>query len=367
MGACFDTGNALYYGFPEHWIPVLGQRIRRVHLKDNRVGVGGGVTPAPLLAGDVNWPAVREALAAVRYDGWLTAEVLPHYRYHAERLIFDTRANLDTIVVGLFESLIQEERTVKEGKGGTPAPAFEPFGQPGLNETIQAKLTQYISEQRLSAGARLPSQSALASALRVSTLSLREAMRALEALGIVEARAGSGWYVREFTFDALARGLAYTFRLNGRSFGDLLEIRMRLEASYLPEVVPLLTGADLAALEGLVQEMERGAGAGQEFDAPDRAFHMRLFRGKVRNEIFVEIIELFWTLYPHLPSPGRPGRESLLADASSHRAILSAVVAGDAALAVRRLTESLQGAVQRAAALSQDVLSTDLPGEDGGE
>jgi hexulose-6-phosphate isomerase len=95
--ACFDTGNAQWYGFPEHWIPVLGARIKRVHLKDNRLVGSGLVLPTPLLAGDVNWTSVRETLRAIGYDSWVTAEVLPPYRYHSERLIHDTSAAIDAI------------------------------------------------------------------------------------------------------------------------------------------------------------------------------------------------------------------------------------------------------------------------------
>ena len=97
VGACFDTGNAQWYGFPEHWIPVLGPRIKRVHVKDNRVAGAGEMVPTPLLAGDVNWPAVREALRGVAYDSWITAEVFPPYRYHSERLIYETSAAIDAI------------------------------------------------------------------------------------------------------------------------------------------------------------------------------------------------------------------------------------------------------------------------------
>ena len=96
VGACFDTGNAQWYGFPEHWIPVLGPRLRRVHLKDNRL-VGGAVVSTPLLAGDVNWPAVRQALGAIGYEGWVTAEIFPPYAHHSERLIYDTGAAIDAI------------------------------------------------------------------------------------------------------------------------------------------------------------------------------------------------------------------------------------------------------------------------------
>lgn len=95
--ACFDTGNALWYGYPEHWIPVLGSRIRRVHLKDNRSALNGAMMATPLLAGDVDWPAVRDTLIATGYDGWLTAEIYPHYNFHPERLIFDSSAAIDAI------------------------------------------------------------------------------------------------------------------------------------------------------------------------------------------------------------------------------------------------------------------------------
>lgn len=97
VGACFDTGNALWYGFPEHWVPVLGSRIRRVHLKDNRLVSASTVVATPLLAGDVNWPAVRQALEAIPYDSWVTAEIFPPFRYHGERLIYETSASIDAI------------------------------------------------------------------------------------------------------------------------------------------------------------------------------------------------------------------------------------------------------------------------------
>lgn len=98
VGIYFDVGNVLRTGFPEHWIPILGHRIRRIHFKDFRLSVdnlGGFVN---LLAGDVNWPAVAESIRKIGYDSWITAEVLPPYRYHNERLIFETSASIDAIL-----------------------------------------------------------------------------------------------------------------------------------------------------------------------------------------------------------------------------------------------------------------------------
>lgn len=95
--AYFDTGNALPYGLSEDWIGILGSRIQAVHFKDLLMRNGSVVCATALLGGDVNWPAVRQALAEIRYDGWVTAEVLTPYRYHSERLIYETSASIDAI------------------------------------------------------------------------------------------------------------------------------------------------------------------------------------------------------------------------------------------------------------------------------
>lgn len=70
--AYFDVGNIVHYGVPQHWIRQLGKRIVRVHLKDyvrqTRQFVNLG-------EGDVNWPAVRGALAGIGYSGPATLEI----------------------------------------------------------------------------------------------------------------------------------------------------------------------------------------------------------------------------------------------------------------------------------------------------
>lgn len=81
--AYFDVGNVLVFGYPEQWIRILKHRIIRVHVKDFRTEIGtiGGFTNP--LQGDVPWQAVRGALQAVGYEGYITAEV-ESYRHQAE-------------------------------------------------------------------------------------------------------------------------------------------------------------------------------------------------------------------------------------------------------------------------------------------
>ncbi len=101
VGSYFDVGNSLAVGYPEHWIPILGSTIRRVHLKDYRRAVGAIDGFVDLLSGDVNWPGVMGALRSVGYDGWLTAEMIPpvpFYKYCPEVLIHNTSRAMDALL-----------------------------------------------------------------------------------------------------------------------------------------------------------------------------------------------------------------------------------------------------------------------------
>jgi L-ribulose-5-phosphate 3-epimerase len=72
IGAYFDVGNVVEYGYPQEWIRELGKRILKVHIKEYAKEKRFSY---PLGEGDIDWPAVRQALHDVGYDGWITAEV----------------------------------------------------------------------------------------------------------------------------------------------------------------------------------------------------------------------------------------------------------------------------------------------------
>ncbi|MDR2376901.1 MAG: sugar phosphate isomerase/epimerase [Treponema sp.] len=76
IGAYFDVGNVLAFSWPEYWIEVLGQRIRRVHVKDFKRsgGLFQGGNWVDLGTGDADWCKVLPALRKAGFDGYLTAE-----------------------------------------------------------------------------------------------------------------------------------------------------------------------------------------------------------------------------------------------------------------------------------------------------
>ena len=96
----FDTGNIMQYQFPEHWIRILGNRIKNVHLKEfTKKGTDSSLEAfRPLLDGTTNWPAVLQAFDETAYKGYLTFEYFHPYAYFPEALIFQTADSLDRML-----------------------------------------------------------------------------------------------------------------------------------------------------------------------------------------------------------------------------------------------------------------------------
>lgn len=95
--AYFDVGNVLQFGYPEQWIRILGKRISKIHVKDFCTNVGNITGFVPLLAGDVNWTGVVNALEEIGYNDIITAELSP-YSIGAEQLPIDTARHMEVIL-----------------------------------------------------------------------------------------------------------------------------------------------------------------------------------------------------------------------------------------------------------------------------
>jgi len=83
IGVYFDVGNVLLNGYPDHWIRLLGNHIKAVHVKNfNRADCGGVLHGfgESLKDGDLDYQKTKEALQAINYDGPLTIEMIPFSR-----------------------------------------------------------------------------------------------------------------------------------------------------------------------------------------------------------------------------------------------------------------------------------------------
>ena len=224
------------------------------------------------------------------------------------------------------------------------APAeLQPVDRPvPLHHSVQAALRRYIVDKDLRAGDPLPSEAELARRLGVGRNSVREGVKALESLGVVEVRRGAGVYVRAFTLGPLLENLPYAFGQTLQEVQDILQIRQALELSLIEAALKRATVEDVATLRRIVAAMEIKAARGQDFADEDRAFHHALFE-PLGNAMLLSLLDAFWHVFHQVAGPARLETQDPMKTWQDHQAVVDALAAHDVLLAKQRLTEHYLG------------------------
>ena len=200
-----------------------------------------------------------------------------------------------------------------------------PLRRPSLNETIRDYVKQYILDQRLAAGDPLPPETQLAQELGVGRGSVREAIKALQSLGIIEVRHGDGLYVRSFSFDPIVETMGYGMRFDADTLSELVQIRIWLEKGAMEEVVEHVSPQVIERLEGVMQVWQKRVGRGDMHRLDlDEEFH-RILYNSLGNQTFMKLFEVFWIAYENVNNPMIQDLKQASADYRNHRAILDAV------------------------------------------
>src|SRR5690349_3915612 len=196
-----------------------------------------------------------------------------------------------------------------------------------------AKIKELISSGEFTAGSRLPTERELTQRFSVSRSSLREAVRALALVGVLESRVGDGTYVTTLEPEMLLTGVGFVSDLV--AVGSLLElhhIRRLLEPEATRLATPRLTDDDFTQLADCLRRMEDADDAPAFIEA-DTAFH-KVILDACGNASLASLIEnlssgtLRARLWHSLVDRG--ATEATLA---SHASIYNALVARDAARA----------------------------------
>ncbi|GAA1569653.1 FadR/GntR family transcriptional regulator [Actinomadura kijaniata] len=149
----------------------------------------------------------------------------------------------------------------------------EPLVRTTVTQRAIDQLKQKIASGELRPGQRLPTERDLAAGLGLSRSSMREAIRALTTLGVLESRHGAGVYVTSLEPGDLLETFGFLTEMSrGSSLVDLLQIRRILEPAAAATAAARRTDADLAAIEAHLTAMERAAEV-EEFVTADLAFH----------------------------------------------------------------------------------------------
>jgi DNA-binding FadR family transcriptional regulator len=234
----------------------------------------------------------------------------------------------------------------------------KPLRGPVLNEAIRDYIKQYILDQGLSAGDSLPPETQLAQELGVGRSSVREAIKALQALGIVEVRHGDGLYVREYNLDPVLETVSYGMRFEESSLLELAQARIWLETAIIPDAIRKIGPEDVAVLESVIDRWQKGIQAGETdirfLTEQDKQFHRALYAA-LGNQTLLKLLEVFWTAFGNFLLHYR---NEPVVDLSDHEAILRAVQARDPALARQALLQNLLRMQERVLMAMESMSST---------
>ena len=227
---------------------------------------------------------------------------------------------------------------------------------PLLHITVQDSLKQYIEANQLKAGDPLPPETFLAQQLGVGRNSMREAIKALESLGILETRRGIGVFVKEFSFKPLLDNLAYGLQDSLRDVEELREIRRVLETGLIGKTIEMIDEADLAALRDVTARMKVRAERQESFAEEDQRFHQLLFRCQ-NNHMLSALIDIFWTAFNKASNFNDLDNPEPLDTWRDHHEIVEAVARKDVEQARKRLDDHYRG-IQQVIARNRQEPST---------
>jgi len=158
---------------------------------------------------------------------------------------------------------------------------------------IQQRLKDYIVQNRLQPGDRLPTEEVLASQLGVSRTAIREALRGLEALGMLGTQRGLGRVVRSFSFEPILENLSYGFAFLNSTILQITEIRKALDVYFIELAMTRLTDDDLARLAQIVEAMKARKASGESMEQEDYSFHALLY-DRCGNPLARQLFEITW-------------------------------------------------------------------------
>ncbi|WP_172174887.1 FadR/GntR family transcriptional regulator [Brevibacterium sp. CT2-23B] len=204
----------------------------------------------------------------------------------------------------------------------------------GRKVTTSDRIKDLILSDGLRPGDLLPTEGELCTRLGVSRSNVREAIRKLSTLDIVDVRHGHGTYVGEMTLDALVEALVFRGVLSPGddldALRDVVEVRKALDHGMSEQIVHALNGTENSELKDLVDEMTALAADGKTFPQQDRAFHTGLL-AKLGNSLVGQLVAAFWDVHTAvLPKLNVAVAADLEKTARAHGLMLEAAESGDA-------------------------------------
>jgi GntR family transcriptional repressor for pyruvate dehydrogenase complex len=192
----------------------------------------------------------------------------------------------------------------------------------------------------LHAGTRLPSERELSRKLRVSRPSLREALRTLELMGVVDTRHGSGTQVAASGTDVLKTPLEFLFMLDRPSIADLVETRSLMEIHLAGRAAERRDEKDLAALETSLRDMKSKLDRPIDMTDPDVRFHQAIAAAS-HNRLLERLMNCLRDGITEVMIAAWPGVPDMETSYGMHVKVFNAIKRGNAGAARRSMARMM--------------------------
>jgi len=166
---------------------------------------------------------------------------------------------------------------------------LEPVKSRKIYENIVDQIKKMIIQGSLKIGDRLPSERELAESLKVSRTSVREALRILENMGLIECRSGDGNFVKDLTVDSLANSIALRIPLQKGTILQLFELRKIIEPGIVRIAAERVTDEDILRMESIIDKQKSIVEQGKSIADIDDEFHRSIAEAS-KNKMIMRII-----------------------------------------------------------------------------
>ena len=226
-------------------------------------------------------------------------------------------------------------------RSGDQEMGIAPIKSTRIYQEIVRQVKAMIAEGRLKSGDQLPPERDLAEKFVVSRASVREALRALESLGLVEIRPGEGTFVREVSVESLIEPLALVMLSQREALGELFEARRLIEPALAALAARRATPEDVQEMERILEAQAKEVAAGRTGLEQDAQFHSAI-GAAAHNRAITRIAHAVMDLLRQsredsLNMPGRPDRSH-----NDHRRLLAAIRGRDENAARQAMIDHLE-------------------------
>jgi GntR family transcriptional repressor for pyruvate dehydrogenase complex len=214
-----------------------------------------------------------------------------------------------------------------------------------VSEVVK-QLTGLLTRGDIAPGSRLPPERQLSESLGVGRSAVREALAALEILGIVSVRPGSGTYLRENTSELLPTTLSWGLMLSASRTAELLEVRGGLEIQAATLAATRITPDELAKLHEYVGIMRDSFDDMNAFIEADARFHLQI-ASSAGNVVLRDLLQTVRSLLRLWVERGLKTQQQASDAYREHVAVLEAIESGDPEAAEAAMTSHMLTAANR--------------------